>query len=98
MVRCTNTHIFITMVLVMMIYTYSERSYFSLFNDISVVLTCQKLWKLFIYNRFFHFYFLNIDISVAISFVNLTSSVYILKCLRFSFYLGLSFIFIRKDR
>ena len=40
MVRYINAHIFITIVLVMIMYTSSERSYFSLFNDTSVVLTC----------------------------------------------------------
>ena len=33
------------------------------------------------FNRFFHFYFLNMDISVTIYIIKLKSSVYILKAL-----------------
>ena len=38
MARCINAQIFITMVVVMIDYTYSERSIFSLFNDTMVIL------------------------------------------------------------
>ena len=38
MVRCIDAQIFITMVVEMINYTYSERSFLSLFNDTMVIL------------------------------------------------------------
>ena len=69
------------MVVVMVHYIYYERSYFSLSFDIQVILKGRKLRKLKIYNDFFHFYFLNMDISLTIYFIDLRFSVYNLKVL-----------------
>ena len=36
--------------------TYSESSYFSLLNDVSLITVNHKLWKVLICYRFYHFY------------------------------------------
>ena len=69
---------------------------FLLSIDLQVSLKGRKLRTLRIYNDFFHFYFLNIDISLTIYVIDLKFSVCILKVLlqgRVSqfFYLGPGF-------
>ena len=54
---------------------------FFLTFDIQVFLKGRKLRKLRIYNDFFHFYFLNMDISLTIYVIDLRFSVYILQVL-----------------
>ena len=62
------------MILVVMVYyTYLDRLDFFLPNDISLIL----YWKL--KNRFFHFYFLNSDISGNIKVINMKLCVRFLK-------------------
>ena len=51
--------------------TYSESSYLSLLNDVSLITVNQKLWKISIYYRFSYFNFLNKDISVNIYVIDL---------------------------
>ena len=76
---------FITVIGVLVYYRYSERAYFSLFNDASIILMGQHLRKL----RFFNFYFLNSDSSVTIYAIEMIFSESLLKvpsreaCLRF---------------
>ena len=43
MVRCTNAHAVITMVVTMVNYIYSERKYISLFDDAKIILIYMKL-------------------------------------------------------
>ena len=62
--RCISALHFSTMIAVIAHYTYSGRLYFSLFNDVCVFLIGQELKKLRFFIDFFHFYFLNSDISV----------------------------------
>ena len=54
------------MIDVIVYYIYSERVYFSLFNDVYISMIGQHLRELLIYINFCHFYFLNSDISLTI--------------------------------
>ena len=56
-----------------------KEDFFSLFNDICGILMGREIRKLSIQNRLFHFYFLNMDISVTIHIIHLKFSVCILK-------------------
>ena len=67
--RCIRAHQFTTMVVMIVYCAYYESLYFSLSS---------KLW---IYNQFFHFYFLNIDISVNIQVINLKFAMCVPKYL-----------------
>ena len=89
-------------IVVMVHYTYLDRFYFSLSDDISLILINWKLKNLLIKSRFFHFYFLNSDISVNIKVINIKFSVRFLKvrpegCVAQIFYLGLDFNFMSKN-
>ena len=64
--RCIQVHEFTIMIAVMVYYTYLDRLYFSLSNDIGFILINWKLKNLWIENGFFNFYFLNSDIFVNI--------------------------------
>ena len=81
--RCISALHFSTMIAVIAHYTYSGRLYFSLVNDVCVFLIGQELKKLQFLGDFFHFYFLNSDISVNIHVMRLTFSVCDLKVLLF---------------
>ena len=53
---------------------YSESSYIPL-SDVCHIKICEKLWKHELNSDFFHFYFLNMDISVTIQGFELKFSV-----------------------
>ena len=59
----------------------SKEDFFLLFNDICGILIDRETRKLLIQNRFFHFYFSNMDSSVTIYITELKFSVWILKVL-----------------
>ena len=56
-------------------YRYSERVYFSLLNDVYLILIDQDLRELLFFIDFCHFYFLNSDISVTIYVTEMNFSV-----------------------
>ena len=91
------------MILVVMVYyTYLDRLDFSLSNDICLILMNWKIKNLLIKNRFFHFYFLNSDISGNIKVINMKFSVRFLKVrpegsVSQIFDLGLGFNFMSKN-
>ena len=58
---------------------YIIKEFFPLSNDIYGVLIGRELRKLFIKNLFFHFNFLNLDISLTIHTIHLRFSVCIHK-------------------
>ena len=59
--------------------TYSERAYFSLFNDVYIILIGKYFRKLRFFNDFFQFYFLNSDVSVTLHAIKMIFSVSLLK-------------------
>ena len=59
------------MIVVMVCYTYLDRLYFFLSNVISLIFINWKLKNLLIKSRFFHFYFVNSDISCNIKVINM---------------------------
>ena len=82
-------------------YSFSERVYFSLFSEVYIILIGQHVRELGISVYFFHFYFLNNDISITIYAIEMNFSVCISNVLPEGsvsqiFYLGPSYYFMSK--
>ena len=84
-------------------YTSNYRSYFSLSNEINYVRITSVFMNLLILNLFFHFYFLNMDISLNIytlvmKFYTGALNIPLEGSVSQIFYLGPGFYFMNKNR